>query len=384
MLKNLLKSFVIFTCTPIALIFWILKLKFPYINISRIGHLMLECDCFIKEQLLYVGSKPRAIILAPKSKSANAAAVKAWSKYFFVIENKTLVLLMKPFQHHPWTKFDVSRYVSSNLTADTYRLYNEWGERSPLLKLNQSEIERGDEVLERLGVPKGTWYVCLHAREGGYSVSDEHFHKHRNIAISDFEKAIRYIVSQGGRCVRMGDSTMTPAPKMLGLIDYALSDYKEAWMDLYLSARCKFFLGSNSGAFSMATVYGVPCAQVGMTPLSVMGVGINDITIPMIHRSKALNQVLTFDEIFQSEVASYKLTEDYEKAGIVLEHNTPDDILDLTIEIHSRVLGSYEIKLDDELRQKKFKSLIKKGHYGYGAVSRIGNAFLKKYEYLLN
>lgn len=383
MLRRYIKLISVVTYTPLAFVCWMFKIKFPHIYISRIGHLMLECDCFIKEQLLYFGSNPRAIILAPRSQIANAAAAKAWSKYFFVIENQLLVIFLKPFQHHPWTKVDVSRYVVSAQTADVYRIYNEWGSRSPLLKLNQSEIERGDEVLQRLGVPKGGWFVCIHARSGGYSPADEHLHQHRNIAISDFEKAVNFIISQGGICIRMGDKTMTPSPKISGLIDYAVSDYKEDWMDLYLSARCKFFLGSNSGAVTMAMVYGVPCAVVGMAPLSAFSVGINDLSIPMIHRSKKSNKTMSFDEILQSEVGSYKLAEEYEKAGIILEHNTPDDILDLTVEMYTRVLGSNKSEIVDEIRQKKFMSLIKNGHYGYGAASRIGSAFLKKYEHLL-
>ena len=384
MIRQIFKSFAIFICTPLAGIFWILKIKFPDIWIQRIGHLMLEADCFVKEQLLNEGPTLRAVMLVPAGKSANHAAVRYWSKYFIVFENPILVSFLKPFQHHPWTKFNTRKYVSSGQTADIYRIYNNWGIRPPLLKLEQCDVERGDEVLKLMGVPEGAWYVCLHAREGGYSVYDEHFHKHRNISITNFDKAIAYIVSQGGWCIRMGDTSMSPAPNILGLIDYALSAYKQDWMDLFLAARCKFFLGSNSGAQSMAMAFGTASALAGMAPLSVMAVGRNDICIPMLYKSDEVGRTLTFNEILQSKAASYKLAEEYEKARISLEHNTPEDILDLTIEIFQRVEGTYIVEIDDELRQGKFKSMLKPGHYSYGTASRIGNAFLKKHKYLLN
>ena len=383
-IRLIFKSFVIFICTPLAGIFWILKIKFPDIWVQRIGHLMLEADCFIKEQLLNEGPIFRAIMLAPAGKSANHAAVRYWSKYFIVIENPILVSFLKPFQNHPWTKFNTGKYVSSSQTADIYRIYNNWGIRPPLLKLEQCDVERGSEVLKLMGVPEGAWYVCLHAREGGYSVYDEHLHKHRNISITNFDKAIAYIVSQGGWCIRMGDASMSPAPNTPGLIDYALSAYKQDWMDLFLSARCKFFLGSNSGAPTMAMVFGVPSALVGMAPLSVMSVGVNDISIPMIYRSDELGQTLTFNEILQSKLASIRVAEEYETAKISLDHNTSEDILDLTIEIFHRVEGTYPIEIDDELRQETFHSMLKPGHYCYGTASRIGNAFLKKHQHLLN
>ena len=177
---------------------------------------------------------------------------------------------------------------------------------------------------------------------------------------------------------------MKQAPIIPGLIDYAHSDHKRDWMDLYLSATCKFFLGSNSGPINIANVFGVPAAQVGVAPLSVMSAGVNDICIPMLYRSDKLRRLLTFNEIFESEVSSYRLNEEYEKYGISLEQNTQEDILDLTIEIYSRVFSSYEVDKSDELRQERFKSMLKPGHYSYGSASRVGSEFLKKYQHLLN
>ncbi len=375
----------VFVYTPVALICWTLNIKFPYVYVERIGHLMYEPDCFIKEQLLKRSRSSRAILLASKSKSANQAAVRYWSKYFIVIESPILASLLKPFQAHPFTKFDTSRYVGiTDQTADLYPIHANWGLSPPLLKLDRCDVERGNEILKLMGIPAGAWYICVHAREGKYEPYGEHLHKFRNISINDFEKSVAYIVSQGGWCIRMGDSSMSPAPNVPGLIDYALSTYKQDWMDLFLAASCKFFLGSNSGAYTMATIFGRPSAVVGMAPLTVMGSGINDLSIQMLCKSDELGRTLSFEQIMQSPVANYRFAEEYEKAGISLVHNTSDDILDMAIEQLQRVEGKYTIDADDELRQEKFKAMLKPGHYCYGTASRIGNAFLKKHEYLLD
>lgn len=229
MLNQIFKTFIIVAYTPFAAILWVFQVKFPVVWINRIGHLMEEPDCFLKEHLLTSQPVFRLIMLAPKHKSANQVALKYWSKYFIVIEKQITVLLLKPFQHHPWTKVSLTRYVATSETADCYRIYNEWGTRPPLLKLEQFDIERGDEVLAKMGVPKDAWYVCVHVREGGYSVHDEHLHKHRNISINQFQQAVEFIVSKGGYCIRMGDSTMEKASSILGLVDYALSDHKHDW-----------------------------------------------------------------------------------------------------------------------------------------------------------
>jgi putative glycosyltransferase (TIGR04372 family) len=177
---------------------------------------------------------------------------------------------------------------------------------------------------------------------------------------------------------------MSPAPNIPGLIDYALSAHKQDWMDLFLAANCKFFLGSNSGAFAMSTVFGRPSAVVGLAPLTALPFGVNDLGIPMLYKSDELDRVLTFKKIMESPLSTYRLTEEFEKVGISLVHNTSEEILDLTIEQLERVQGKYIFDEGYELRQVQFKSMLKLGHYCYGTASRVGGAFLAKYQHLLN
>jgi putative glycosyltransferase (TIGR04372 family) len=385
LIRLLLKLAIHSLYTPFAGIFWFLDIKFPDFFVQRIGHLMAEPDSFLKEQLLKTGRIPRAIMLAPKSKSANRSAVRYWSKYFIVIENSILVSLLKPLQNHSWTKFKTNKYVVAMYqTAEIYQINAKWGMRRPLLELNTYDIQRGTNTLKIMGIPDGAWYVCVHAREGKYSPKDEHLHSYRNLSIADFEKSIAFIVSRGGFCIRMGDSTMTPAPNILGLIDYALSAHKQDWMDLFLSANCKFFLGSNSGAYTMAAVFGRPCAVVGISPLTALPFGVNDLGIPMLYVSDEFDQILSFKKIMESPMSTYRLTEEYEKAGITLVKNTSEEILDLTIEQLERVQGKYTIDESHELREVQFKTMLKLGHYCYGTASRVGGAFLAKYQHLLN
>jgi hypothetical protein len=86
----------------------------------------------------------------------------------------------------------------------------------------------------------------------------------------------------------------------------------------------------------------------------------------------------------ESPLSTYRLTVEYEEAGIYLVKNTPEEILDLTIEQLERVQGKYIIDDSDELRVAQFNSMLKSGHYCSGTASRVGSAFLEKYQHLLN
>lgn len=92
---------------------------------------------------------------------------------------------------------------------------------------------------------------------------------------------------------------MKPAPVVDGLFDYALSPYKSELMDIYFSARCLFFLGSCSGAFSIASAFGVPVATANNAPLVMcLPWGKKDIGIPKLYRNAETKQLLPFKEIF--------------------------------------------------------------------------------------
>ncbi|MDP6651393.1 MAG: TIGR04372 family glycosyltransferase [Gammaproteobacteria bacterium] len=59
------------------------------------------------------------------------------------------------------------------------------------------------------------------------------------------------ITDAGGWVMRMGDSTMKPLPTMPQVIDYANSDMKSDWMDVFLCAQCRFVIGTSSGLFTL-------------------------------------------------------------------------------------------------------------------------------------
>ena len=92
---------------------------------------------------------------------------------------------------------------------------------------------------------------------------------------------------------------------------------------------------------------------------------------------------MTFREILDSDVAKYATNEQYEKAGLKVVENTPEEILDLAIEMNKSVDGTIKYSEEDEKLQKKFKSLFKPHHVGYDTPARIGTEFLKKNKELL-
>ncbi len=352
---------------------------------DRIGHLAAEIDGFLKEKALGKLPARRWFVLAPPHRVSNRHLLDYWRPHIAVVTSPILCAVLGAMTK--WRElmvFDVSSYVLRlNATATYYAVCAEWGNRPPLLQLSQMDLARGRDRLESMGMPRDAWFVCVQAREGGFSPADEMLHRHRNSDISKLIPAIEFITARGGWCVRMGDPTTKPLPRLPQVIDYAHHAAQSEWMDIFLCAACLFFLGNSSGISIVSSIFGVPCALINMIPLSCLGYAPMDVSIPKLLHRKGESDYLSFGEVFKSSLADYRLAKLYQDAGIEIEENSAEDVLALAREMYDRVEGQTVYDDSDGALQQRFHALLRPGNYGYGATSRVGAAFLRKYERLL-
>jgi len=195
---------------------------------------------------------------------------------------------------------------------------------------------------------------------------------------------MREITARGGWVIRVGDSKMKLIPRLERVIDYAHLEIKSDWMDIFLLASCRFFLGSNSGLCHVPTVFGVPGAIANCVPISaVLPYGADDIGIPKLIWSNEKKRYLTFKEVFDSPVSNYRMDSSFSRSGVKPIENSPEDITELALEMLDKVEGKLSYTDEDEILQRRFKSLMNSSHCSYGAISRVGRGFLKKYANLL-
>ena len=229
-----------------------------------------------------------------------------------------------------------------------------------------------------MGLRDGEWFACIHIRDPIYSPIDEGIQSYRNSSIQNLKKAVDEIRRRGGVPIRIGTSTLK-INSIDNLIDYPNSVYKSDKGDIVLCAKARFILGNTSGIALLGSVFGTPCALANMIPMSVMGIGINDLSIPKLLMSD--NSILKFEQIMNSELSNFRNTDQYIKNSIMPLENSEEDILLLAVEMLNLLEGK-QYQREEVMMQKNFKKLFKAWHYGYGAESNISSKFLKKYEYL--
>jgi putative glycosyltransferase (TIGR04372 family) len=378
--KRILSITLWFVLLPLTFLLHLAGYRRVTVFTDRIGHLALEPDCLLKEEALGIIPKRRWFMLAPPERVANHHLLNYWKPLLRVFEGKFICFILESMSRWWVMRYDISHYIlAANKAQAAYRIYAQWGDRLPLISLTQEDKEWGEQAIGQLGLPKAAWFICIHVREAGFSPIDEALHSHRNGNIEKTIPAIKEITRRGGWVIRIGDPSMTPLPPLPKVVDYAHHALKSERLDIILCAKAKFILGSTSGIVLVGSLFGVPCAIANMIPMPDLWYNARDISIPKLLWSESLNRYLRFDEVMASPVAQYRYAVLYRGAGIRVEENSAEDILNLTIEMFDRLEGRFVEQGCDEEFFHYLLSQLHDGHYAFGSCARIGTRFLRSH-----
>ena len=368
---------------PAGVLGHLLGFRRLYVQTWHIGHLAADIDTFIKEQRLGLLPVRRRFITASPKFVANQHLLEYWRRFVPVVSDPLGAFVLELMSRRWVMCEDLTRYFSRYFgTQEIYRINRLWGERAPILQLSEDDKVWGGSELQRLGLNEGQWFVCVHVREGSYIPKNEAIQAHRNSNIMNAIPAMQEIVRRGGVCIRMGDPGMTPLPSIPGVIDYAHHSLKSERLDVVLCVQARFFLGCTSGLSFISTTFGVPVAHANMIPVEALGIRHCDLSMPKLLWSESQGRYLNFDEIMSSKAGGYYFTHQYQQAGIRVEENNPEDIMDLVIEMLDRLEGLFIETKEDAQLHEAYRSLFKPGHYSYGANSRLCLGFLRRHRNL--
>ncbi len=257
------------------------------------------------------------------------------------------------------------------------------------LSFTPEEERLGQEELLKIGIPDGAPFVCFHARNSAYLKSlyprlDLGYHNYRDSNIHNCILATEELVRRGYFAVRTGaivkDSLQTTNPM---IIDYATKSRTE-FLDIFLGAKCHFYLGAPCGFHAIPMIFRRPLAIVNMIPLEYAPTcGSNYLFIPKKLWLRKENRFLTFREILNSGVGRFLRTEQYEQLGIEVIENTPEELTAVAVEMDERLKSKWQTTEEDEELQRRFWALFKPSDLNQIFVSRIGTEFLRQNRKLL-
>ncbi|MBF8274878.1 MAG: hypothetical protein HW380_3983 [Magnetococcales bacterium] len=370
---------VVIVCIVYAIIFPILLLMRPFKKIiianyqsSRIGgcHTL---NYLLIRKMLHDTDPGTLHILASEKRICNYRYHNFVKRYFLVLHWRFRVIFLAGCSSDFGRKIGfVPEIPYWYLYRQVYRAKNE----CPFSFSVDEEVE-GKEKLRQMGITEDM------KRDVS---TDWSYHDFRDCKIENYFSAARHIMERGGKTVRVGvvvdDPLGSGAPA--GLVDYP-SLFRDEFMDLYLMAKNRFFLGNTSGPFAVSVMFNCPVALANWIPPNHLPLGPKSLYIPKLIWDNNKNRYLSFQEmhdlgLFTEVMAGYGGY--YKERGIIPIENSGEDIFLLCREMIENLEGEVRPGHYHESQiqfKRRFQSHIEDGEH----AGNISAYFLEKYQSLM-
>lgn len=260
----------------------------------------------------------------------------------------------------------------------------------PHLSFTSAEERIGKDELKMLGIQEEAPFVCFHARDSAYlrktsSFFDSDYHDYRDSNINHYILAAEQLTKRGYYAVRMGsvvaETLNVTNPK---IIDYASQSCRSDFMDIYLGAKCAFFISSGTGIDAIPMIFRRLSVFVNLIPLEYGRFWQpGHLFIPKKYWLHSERRFMTFPEILQSGAGRFLSKKQFDQFGIVLIENTPEEIAAVAIEMDERLKGVWQTTAEDEALQRLFWSHFEPSELNGVFCARIGAEFLRQNSHLL-
>lgn len=295
-------------------------------NIGHIGSLAY----MVKLQLVGKAPWDRIVVVCSEERVANLPFLQMFAPFIELrTDAESIATMLDATSGAGFRQFDLIRFDDNRVLhlIDAYNLMEHFWRstgRNALLALPPQTEERGAILLERLGLPKGAWFVCMHVRDGGYH--GDFSASYRNADIATYFEAVSLVKEHGGYVIRLGDNRMTALPELPHLIDYAHSPHRTPELDVYLTAACRFMIATDSGPMYMSSIFGKPALATNFG--CVFGpppIGSTSRFLPKLIEHNG--RILSFKEMLSEpwRRARYQISH-FDKIGAKYVANSAEDI----------------------------------------------------------
>ena len=365
--------------------------RFGSIESGRIGHFSANTELYCCEIESGINKPKQSYLdLFYYDAISNQQLAKMWRRKLNIMPNWVLSPInnLNEFLVNFFPNFKKHNIVNK---ASRDRDINSLMDKSKIhLEFTEEEEMLGKKYLKNFGVSEKDKFVCLAVNDPAYldtyhSYKDWNYHYFRKANIDNFILAAEELASRGYFVFRMGKIVSSPLKSNnRKIIDYASSNLRNDFMDIYLGAKCTICISASSGFDGVATTFRRPLVQIVVPLLDAKTEHKKVLILTKHHFSKKKKRNLTLSEIALSEIANCAATKQFEALGVELIENSPEEIKDIVVEAIERIEGKWEnTEIDDKLQNKFWKifyssNYINSGRFAHGRLkARFGTKFLK-------
>lgn len=322
------------------------------------------------------------LLLRKNQKVTNSTLYDYFAPYLNIIQNDSIYYKLEymsrifktpmegtlPFKDNHYPFFASINFINQLLKKMENKKFD-------YFKINNTDHERGKNILKKIGIPKDAWYVTLHVRQGK---KNQLF----NANPLTYMKAIKEIIKRGGYVFRVGDKSMTPLPKIDCLIDYPFTEYKSEFFDTFLAATCRFCIGTSSGYWPLTTFFGKPALLTNYLPfLDYYILDDKSLFLPKSFADKNTKKRIMGDDLFKFPLGCTTTNVQLDQNNIELINNNEDEIFQSTVEmfdcLDKKTNKEFTI-MNDEFKKKMDILNSTKYEFPLKAMANISTSFLNK------
>ena len=300
--------------------------------------------------------------------------------YFLGKENKN-ILYMEDYH----LNYVVKKYPSWHQKQNSY------------VNFTFDEKEKGSKNLIKMGINPESKWICIHNRDSKYLKKnfknmgstrfgrDWSYHDYRNFSVNSMLPALEYFTQNNFYVLRMGQDVEEKINiKNPKIIDYANSEFRNDFMDIFLLANCKAYFGSDSGISVVPFCFKKPTYNINYSSTEIH---IHEKMYKSLFTFKRIknlvtNKLLPISEILKLSVEARVTPEFYLKnKNLQCVDNSTQEIESFAFEIVKDLNNEkYETSEDKELQEDFWKIYFKyvKQDEENKIKSKISPSFLKK------
>jgi len=207
------------------------------------------------------------------------------------------------------------------------------GSGKTLFSFTDIENNIGITYLEKYNINPNK-FVCFHMRSSEYNLKykvsnhrENSAYKFLNMDPNYHLSSLEYLCNSGYSVIRMGKYMKEPFPfKHENFVDYAISEDRDDFLDIWLGSKCKFMFGPTSGGIQTPILFNNYFLDTGVFPIGrIWSWAPKTMYLPRL--SKRNDKLLSIKDMVELNIIGLVDGEYYESLGIGILPNTAEDIL---------------------------------------------------------
>lgn len=219
----------------------------------------------------------------------------------------------------------------------------------PSIEFNSSEKKEGDDYLKKIGI-QNNLYFAFASRSSQFK--NEKIETARNSNIYNKILGVKFMISKGYKAIRMGkNETERKIFNDSNIIDYAISNDRSDFLDIYLISKCEFMISSNSGINELPVLFRKPRLIVDYYDIPALEFHpLKLMIVPKKFKNLNTGNLINFEEAFEKKLNYIHINSKVNELGYDIIDNSELEIKKATENFFDLINNSLDL---DEILQKQ-------------------------------